>query len=183
MESSSEVLLKSIRSFFENEKALESLTTYLVEPETKISLRMLDWLVTNYAKKYNVAYLFPDSDGGQRIFNMYLEYKSQLKSFSKSMFDPFKRGARLDFKDSKGREFESTVGQLNFFKWALRHNVIEYAIEHAAGIERDMADSTKKRHADPSPGDTPVVTQGKRSHLTRMRPCTTTTIRVRVTFR
>lgn len=191
MESSADILLGCIRAHFSHPTALHGLTKYLVDPDTKISLRMLDWLVTNYSKKHCVAYLIPDDNEGEtRIFNMYLEYKSQLKSFSKSMFDPFKRGARVTFHDSHGKSFESTVGQLNFFKWALRYGVIEYALDNSKEIEKDMVESTKKRiltthvPAQPAPVLTPVpMVSLKRSHLSKMRSCTTTTIKVRVTFR
>jgi hypothetical protein len=156
----------------------------------------VDWLVTNYSKKNNVAYIFTEPGGEQRIFNVYLEYKSQLKSFSKSLFDPFKRGTRVTFHDSDGQSFETTIGQLNFFRWALRYNVIQYALDHAKDIERDMMESTKRKRFTPSPkpaiaGDEPAgikepavrtTGDGKRSYLSQRQPCTVTMLRVKVTF-
>ena len=49
-----------------------------------LSLRLIDWFVTNYAKKYNVSFL----NKSQHIV-VYLSYKSHLKAYSKKMFDPF----------------------------------------------------------------------------------------------
>lgn len=177
------LLLNSIKSYFQVEKNAAALAEHLVNTETRVSLRVVDWLVTNYSKKHNVAYVFTNPVDGERIFNVYLEYKSQLKSFSKNMFDPFKRGARITFEDIHGHPFETTVGQLNFFRWALKYDVIGYALEHAREIEQDMTEATKKpRDATPllEPEALPAVQ--KRSHLSKMRPCNTTMLRVRVTF-
>ena len=51
----------------------------IITGKSKISLRVLDWLVTNYAKKNNIIYELSNSK--IRHFNMYLEYKSQLKAY------------------------------------------------------------------------------------------------------
>ena len=42
---------------------------------------------------------------------------------------------------------ETTIGQLNFFKWALQHKVIDYIEQHYQHIEQDMnnRNSTSKR--------------------------------------
>ena len=37
------------------------------------------------------------------------------------------------------------MGQLNFFRWALQNNVIDYIISHYNDIENDMNDNTKKQ--------------------------------------
>jgi len=37
------------------------------------------------------------------------------------------------------------VGQLNFFRWALQNNVIEFILNHYDEIENDMNDNTKKQ--------------------------------------
>ena len=174
MESSNDILFASVKSFFANADYLKQLTRCLVDHDHCVSLRVIDWLVTNYSKKKNVAYIFHDFSGEERIFNVYLEYKSQLKSFSKSLFDPFKRGPRIQFADCYGKPFETTIGQLNFFKWAIRHGVVEYATRHVTDIERDMVESTRKRTEVPT---------GKRSHLSKMQPCTTTMLKVKVTFK
>ena len=46
---------------------------------------------------------------------------------------------------------ETTIGQLNFFKWALQNNVIRYIEEHYNEIEADMNNrntSSKKNMTD-----------------------------------
>ena len=74
--------------------------------------------------------------------NVYHSYKSQLKAYSKQKFDPFCRRERIVF-TSPGGSIETTVGQLNFFKWALNNLVIDYIETHKQDIEDDMNDSLK----------------------------------------
>ena len=66
-----------------------------------------------------------------------MSYKSQLKSYSKKKFDPFCRKERINF-DCKNYKIETTLGQLNFFKWALDNMILEYIKENYNHIENDM---------------------------------------------
>lgn len=169
-----DVLFDAVKEFFDVPEHLRQLTTYLVEHRT-VSLRALDWLVTNYAKKHNTAYLFTEATGDTRIFNVHLEYKSQLKSFSKAMFDPFKRGPRVQFADANGKVFETTLGQLNFFKWAIRYHVARYAEDHIEAIDADMIASLPAAATPRVPSTSCAPTPS--SHT---RP---PAVRIRVTFR
>lgn len=78
-----DVLLKSLISFYKNEKYL-NIVIEIVTQKTALSLRLLDWLVTNYSKTENINYVSND-----RLFNIYKSYKCQLKAYSKKHFDPF----------------------------------------------------------------------------------------------
>jgi len=114
----------------------------------KISLRIIDWFVTNYSKKNNTFYEIYETPNGSLTFNsdgnelfkqinIYHAYKSQLKSYSKKKFDPFCRRDRLNFECS-GTTVETTLGQLNFFKWALDNLITDYILSHYKDIEEDM---------------------------------------------
>lgn len=181
IQSKQDVLLDSLRKFYADPAHLRVLTDVLSQhssgDESHISLRILDWLVTNYAKKHNIVYLVPDADGVPKPFNMFLEYKSQLKAYSKRFFDPFCRRERLDFVDADGETFHTTVGQLNFFRWALLHGVVEYGTRHNKSIEDDMMQSIKHRV---SAGGT----KPKRRELSRaaIKGCTKTHVKVTVRF-
>ena len=100
----------------------------ILEGNSIISLRLMDWFVTNYAKKYNISYM-----RGDRHVVVYLAYKSHLKAYSKKMFDPFCRWKRIKFHD-----LETTVGQLNFFEWAIQDGVLDYIAKHHKDIHDDM---------------------------------------------
>lgn len=180
IQSKHDVLLDALTKFYAAPKHLRVLTDVL-RTSGHISLRILDWLVTNYAKKHNIVYTVVDDDDAPASFNMFLEYKSQLKAYSKRFFDPFCRRDRLEFVDAGGATFHTTVGQLNFFRWAILHGVVEYGERHAKAIEDDMLDSIRHRQAtSPDDGGKP-----KRRELSKaaIKGCTKTHVTVTVRFR
>ncbi len=183
--SKSAVLLESLRKFYAHAAHLDTLTAVL-RNEAHISLRILDWLVTNYSKKHNVTFLVQGPDGVPTSFNMFLQYKSQLKAYSKKYFDPFCRRERLQFRDAAGRPFETTVGQLNFFRWALTHGVIDYGVRHGAAIEDDMMQSIRHRYSAPAAAPLPAAADDrkpKRKELSKAAIKTATRTMVKVTVR
>ena len=108
----------------------------------KMSLRILDWFVTNYSKKYNITYEV-ELNNKVKNFIVYLDYKSQLKAYSKKQFDPFCRRERILFFDHEGKEIITTVGQLNFFRWSLENNILDYILDNFDEIENDMNNSLR----------------------------------------
>jgi hypothetical protein len=176
-ESKHDVLLDSLRKFYAEPGHLRLLSDVL-NNEAGISLRILDWLVTNYSKKKNIVYFVDGTDGYPAAFNMFLEYKSQLKAYSKRFFDPFCRRERLGFVDSEGRDFQTTLGQLNFFRWAITNGVVDFGAQHAADIEADMMQSIKHRYGDPA------APKPRRKELSKaaIKSCTKTVLHVTVRF-
>jgi hypothetical protein len=139
-----ELLMKSLMDFYTNREYLSKMMK-IINGESKISLRIVDWFVTNYAKKYYTVY---DLGTKQSIrFKVYNDYKLKLKAYSKKRFDPFCRWERITIPYDNENYMETTIGQLNFFKWAIENNIIEYINEHYTEIENDMntRNSTSKR--------------------------------------
>jgi hypothetical protein len=68
-----------------------------------------------------------------------------LKSFKKINFDSFRRHDRISYISNKGTSIETTIGQLNFFKWAFSNNVINYALENEKNIYENMSKNSYKR--------------------------------------
>lgn len=141
------VLYDSLHRYYEKNNNMEKFYNN-IQGDNKISLRIIDWFVTNYSKKNNIFYeIYEDSDGcltfesdGNKLnkqINIYHAYKSQLKSYSKKKFDPFCRRDRLNFECSDIK-IETTLGQLNFFKWALENLITDYILIHYKDIEEDM---------------------------------------------
>lgn len=128
IQSQDEWVLQRLSRFYTNKPHLERVQNIL-EGKSELSLRLIDWFVTNYAKKYNISYT---SNSGNYIV-VYLSYKSHLKAYSKRMFDPFCRWKRIKF-----QELETTVGQLNFFEWAITDGVLDYLEEHREEVHSDM---------------------------------------------
>jgi hypothetical protein len=97
--------------------------------------------VTNYSKRHNTVYIL---DGQE--FLVYTNYKSQLKAYSKKLFDPFCRRERILFQIPGEEPFLTTVGKLNFFRWAIEKNVLTYLSLHAPTIEADMNKAMKEQN-------------------------------------
>ena len=132
-----EVLMRKLVEFYSYGVNLQQLLPVLLK-KSRISLRILDWFTTNYSKEYNVTYRILHL---QRVkqFSVYDSYKSQLKAYHKRLFDPFCRGRRIYFEYYEGCEIETTVGQLNFFKWAIQNKVLDYVETHLDRIINHMS--------------------------------------------
>jgi hypothetical protein len=129
-----DLLLNNLLKFYEESNNMDYMLR-IINGESKISLRIIDWFATNYAKKYYTVYEIPNTD---RRFKVYVDYKLKLKAYSKKRFDPFCRWDRITVPYKDGKYIQTTIGQLNFFKWALENNVIHYIEENYANIEKDM---------------------------------------------
>ena len=106
-----------------------------VQKGAPISLRVIDWFVTNYSRENDITYTHKYTG---KPFNVHESYKSQLKAYSKRQFDPFCRRNRINFYYKEDGKVVTTVGQLNFFRWAIENHVIDYVREHLADIELSM---------------------------------------------
>ena len=137
MNSKQDLLLESISSFFLNKSSNVDLLLQIIEGKYT-SLRLIDWFVTNYSKKHNISYSNKEKNEN---FKVYTSYKSQLKSYSKKQFDPFNRTERINFYYEKDRFITTTIGQLNFFRWAIQNNIIDYINNNCKNIEDDMNSS------------------------------------------
>jgi hypothetical protein len=148
-----QLLMKHLMNFYKKGESIVNLSKMMtiVNGESKISLRIIDWFVTNYSKKHFIIYDVENINGGQNIsrFKVYNDYKLKLKAYSKRQFDPFCRWERISIPYDNEHYVETTIGQLNFFKWAIENNVIEYIDENYSAIENDMnqRNSTSKKRA------------------------------------
>lgn len=175
-----ELLLNNLVEFY-RQNDFESVRKMLavINGESVISLRIIDWFSTNYAKKYYTVYnICADRpDKPDRRFKVYTDYKLKLKAYSKKRFDPFCRWDRINFPYKNGSSIQTTIGQLNFFKWAIENGVIRYIEANYETIENDMntRNSISKRKtvsasdnaggADASPDINNRTTRKKREEL------------------
>jgi hypothetical protein len=139
--SKKDLLMQSLINFFTNRSNLDQVIP-IIMGKSDISLRILDWFVTNFSKKNNINYQV-SINNKVKNFIVYLDYKSQLKAYSKKQFDPFCRRERISFYDHDGNELITTVGQLNFFRWSIENDIIDYIKENYEVIENDMNNSLR----------------------------------------
>ena len=116
----------------------------IIERASRLSLRLLDYFCVNYAREKRVGYLVND-----QYFDVHASYKDQLKTYSKKLFDPFKRHARIYLK-TEAITLETTVGQLCFFHWCINNKVLEYVTEHMDEISEHMKRTLQRPDNVPS---------------------------------
>jgi hypothetical protein len=153
-----ELLMNHLMQFYQNKDHLHKMMR-IINGESRISLRIVDWFVTNYSKKNYTVYENPwknsrsTHDGSEEgtvemvRFKVYNDYKLKLKAYSKRRFDPFCRWERITIPYGENQYVETTIGQLNFFKWVIENRILEYIENHYHEIETDMnsRNSTSKR--------------------------------------
>lgn len=142
--SSSDLLLMSLTKYYSRNNKINILKD-ITDNKSLLSLRLIDWYVTNYCKQHNIVYIL-DKKHNEGYFNVYLNYRSQLKAFKKVLFDPFRRRDRINFKyDKQNNEINTTIGQLNFFRWAIDNDVIKNLMKTYHDVESDMLKRQKKK--------------------------------------
>jgi hypothetical protein len=129
-----------------------------------VSLRLLDYCCTNYAKKTRVVIC---EDGlAVHLFSL---YKDWLRHYRRRCFDPFRRRERICFRNPccPGEWLCTTVAQLNFLRWADVYKVIPYVRRNLHAIEQDMMstllESRKRRQQFADDGSA----KRKRAELSR----------------
>jgi hypothetical protein len=164
----SQLLLDNLMKFYGDRSHLNNMMN-IINGESKISLRIVDWFVTNFAKKYYTIYQIPNpfSETGDTIrFKVHNDYKLKLKAYSKKKFDPFCRWERITIPYDDDKYMETTIGQLNFFKWAIENKIIDFIYANYELIEEDMNSrnsTSKKKYANVSDNDS--KTRKKREEL------------------
>jgi hypothetical protein len=138
-----DLLMTNLMKFYAEDNNLEKMLK-IINGESPISLRIIDWFATNYAKKFFTVY----EVGANRRFKVYVDYKLKLKAYSKRRFDPFCRWDRITIPYGTGTFIQTTIGQLNFFKWALENCVVAHIEKNYSTIEDDMnaRNSTSRRN-------------------------------------
>lgn len=141
MATRSDLLLEALRRFFEVPDHTQQLKDIL-EHRRGVSLRNLEWFVTNYSRQTNVTY--KTSTGRQ--FTVHVAYKSSLDGYSKKFFDPFCRTERIDFQG-----FTTTVAQLNFIRWCIVNGIVDYITEKGVlHVRRKFEEAHSHNNTDTS---------------------------------
>jgi len=140
---SKDLLMVSLSTFYNDKNNINKIIP-IISPtgNNRISLRLIDWFVTNYSKKNNTI-ITKKKDNTVIHFNVYLSYRSQLKAYSKQLFDSFRRRDRITFFYDMDKSIETTIGQLNMFRWILQNDILDYIQSNLEEIENDMIKTQK----------------------------------------
>jgi hypothetical protein len=149
-----EMVIASLQKFYAGHPEIEKVITYL-NGEAPLSLRIIDWFVTKYSRKNFIRYPLNGHE-----FIVYLSYKGQLKAYSKQYFDPNCRRERIMFQIPGYEAFMTTIGKLNFFRWALDSNILEYIEAHEDEIRKGynmyLKEMIQTQRSNKAAAETPV---------------------------
>jgi hypothetical protein len=147
-----ELIIASLQRFYATYPDMTKVMPYLIG-EAEISLRVIDWFVTKYSRKNFTSYEL----NGQR-FVVYKSYKGQLDAYNKQYFDTNCRRERIQFSIKDYEPFITTIGKLNFFRWALETNLLDYIEankeELKSGYNQFLKETTQAHKANSTPVST-----------------------------
>ena len=160
------LLLNNLMKFYSENNNMEKILP-IINGQSKLSLRLIDWFATNYSKKYYTVYNIKKKNGDERRFKVYIDYKLKLKAYSKRRFDPFCRWERINIPYNDNTEIQTTIGQLNFFRWALENKILDYIEKNFDNINNDQQkrNSTSKKKKNNKNNKDNIKTRKKREEL------------------
>ncbi len=132
--------LKGNDDFYDNPDNADKFIS-IISGDSQISIRLIDHFITKFSKYNKCSYKLNENDKDV-IFNVYFDYKNQLKHFQKTHFDPFSRGDRIPF-FMKNTCIITTIGQLNFFRWFISKKIFEYLMTKKDEVFDDMNKKNK----------------------------------------
>jgi hypothetical protein len=139
MNDKEQLLKKKLKNYFTKPRLM--LMKNIIDHKTPVSIRKLEWFISIYCKKHNVQYKV-----NGKMFNVYNSYKNeQLKSYSKKYFDFFRRNNTFEVKIQDKETIETTVAQMNFFKWVIENEIIQYVEANIVKITNEMNKEKNKK--------------------------------------
>jgi len=148
-----ELIIASLQRFYAVTPDLEKVMPYLIG-DAEISLRIIDWFVTKYSRKNFTSY-----ELNSQNFIVYKSYKGQLDAYNKQYFDTNCRRERIQFSIKDYEPFITTIGKLNFFRWALESKLLDYIETHKETLKtgyNQFLKETTQAHKDSSTASSTV---------------------------
>ena len=152
------LLMYKLGKFYSKKNRLDKIIPILEDKNKSISLRIIEWFVLQYSKKNQVLYPILDSKGKIRnCVYVYQSYKNTLKSFHGKCFSVFSRTDPIIIEYNNGdcgnNKVKTTIAQLNFFKWILENNILNFIKTHFNTLASKLYKSNRK-FKSPSPQPT-----------------------------
>ncbi len=158
-------ILEKNRNFYSFRKYINIILN-IINRDSKLSIRVIDWFVTNYSKKNDTTYKIK-FNGKETLFNVHNAYKNQLNGYSKLYFDPFCRKRKIQYtfvnEEKKSVTFETSIGQLNFFQWAIKNKIVNYVEENFKIIKKDMNETIQRNKENKSISQTDTSSEKSNS--------------------
>jgi hypothetical protein len=113
----------------------------IINNEDELSLRFLNWVGMKHSATMPALEITND-DGTVTYSDVKISYKARLDTHSKKYFDPFRRGARFDYQydtNDPTKTVETTLCQLNYFRWIITLGLLKYIEEHEDQLKNKMS--------------------------------------------
>lgn len=135
-------LYTKIDRFFKTECSDDKIQKMIkiINNEDQISLRLLNWFAMKHSATMESLEII-DDDGNHELFDVKISYRARLNTHSKKYFDPFRRGKRFDYhydKKNPEKTVETTLCQLNFFRWLFLHDLMDYVEDQFDNLKQKM---------------------------------------------
>lgn len=140
MNKTEQSMLPSLLKFFSDREHFEVLKEFKMSKHGKFSVGLLNWFNVNYSKEYGVEYII-ENMGRRRSVYVWQSYNAALSGYKKEYFDPFARGKNCGKEiaiEHSDEVINTTIRQLNYFRWAINNGVIAYVKKHVDEIYDDM---------------------------------------------
>lgn len=149
------LVLKWLTGFFEQQHNFDTLHMLLHKPLGRAqgipSLRVLEHLVTSFSKQKGFDFKLPHADIPMHLYDA---YQAELLRHGKVLFDVFAREDKqdsskhvLESPDGDGRTIHTTAKQMNFVRWAIVNDVVDYAIQNLQKIRDHLPSHARGREA------------------------------------
>lgn len=150
---SADLVLRWLTSFFQQQHHFDTLHMLLHKsvgrPNGIPSLRVLEHLVTSFSKQKGFDFKLPHRDIPMHLYDA---YQAELLRHGKVLFDVFAREDQqasskhvLQSPNGDGRLISTTAKQMNFVRWAIVNNVVEYAVQNLQKIRDHLPSHSRLR--------------------------------------
>ncbi|CAM9706410.1 unnamed protein product [Ectocarpus sp. 6 AP-2014] len=136
-------LLESILAWYNEDEGNVRRFVEVVKRKNGMSLRVIDWLVTNFSKVHSVVI---NAQSGMPV-DLNRDYQKHLVAYNKKNMDPFARRNKIKISLFGEEERSSTVGQLNFFRWYYKNGINVYLNKHRDMVEHHMKENEGKHQS------------------------------------
>jgi hypothetical protein len=136
------ILETSVRKYFAVEQRWSDVYPYLAG-QTKVSFRMLDFLTNKYSRYTRCEFVWDN-----RLVNIAVSNQMVMAALQRRYIDTFRRKAKCGPKlqiGFPGKEIDTTLAQLVFFRWAHQNGVLQYAEQHQEVIRSAMRQTNQMR--------------------------------------
>jgi hypothetical protein len=137
------LLFSGLQDFYHHNKGSIEKVADIINGKSKTSLRIIDCFVTSYSVENHIECV---TNEGAHV-SVHKSYKRNLNAFHGKHFSIFKRTQRIAIKYGKDKILDTTIAQLNFFKWIIENKILDIVEKHYDSICRELKNLKPKHEA------------------------------------